>query len=173
MLTSAAVSLEEYLHTTYDPDREYVAGQLVERNVGEYYHSRMQLLIALLLGGREQKRRFRVFTEQRVRVSDEPRYRIPDICVKALPHAVTPILERPDLVIEVLSPDDRPSDLLEKIVDYQKAGIRHIWIVDPYARTVFEANGRVVHPDKLVLETELVGAVDFGPLFAQLAEPAD
>jgi hypothetical protein len=41
MATSAAVPVEEYLRTTYEPDREYVGGQLVERHVGEYFHSRL------------------------------------------------------------------------------------------------------------------------------------
>ncbi|HEV3196550.1 MAG TPA: hypothetical protein VGZ73_01555 [Bryobacteraceae bacterium] len=99
MATSTAVPIEEYLRTTYHPDREYVDGQLLERHVGEYYHSRTQTLIVLSLGAREREYRFRIFTEQRVRVNDEPRYRIPDICVKALPHKVMPVLERPDLAI--------------------------------------------------------------------------
>src|SRR5947209_1665278 len=112
MATSTAIPVEEYLRTTYHPDMEYADGQLVERHVGEYFHSRLQFLIALALGARERERRFRVFTEQRVRVSDAPRYRIPDICVKALPHTVTPILAQPDLAIEVVSPDDEVPEML-------------------------------------------------------------
>jgi len=44
-----AVPVEEYLRTTYHPDREYVEGQLVERNVGEYFHSLLQSLIGATL----------------------------------------------------------------------------------------------------------------------------
>ena len=118
MATFATVPAEEYLRTTYAPDMEYVDGQLVERHVGEYLHSRLQALIAVALMGRERERRFRVFTELRVRVNDEPRYRIPDICVKALPHQVTPILTQPDLAIEIVSPDDEVPEMLTKIGDY-------------------------------------------------------
>jgi hypothetical protein len=39
MATSIAIPFEEYLRRTYDPDMEYVDGQLVERHVGEYFHS--------------------------------------------------------------------------------------------------------------------------------------
>jgi hypothetical protein len=46
MVTSTAVSVEEYLGTTYDPDMEYVNGQLVERHVGEYDDSRLQSLVS-------------------------------------------------------------------------------------------------------------------------------
>ena len=174
MPTSALVTVDEYLHTTYEPDMEYVDGQLVERHVGEYFHSRMQALIVALLAGRERERRFRVFSEQRVRVSSEPRFRIPDVCVKALPHPVTPILEQPDLVIEILSPDDRPGGMLERISDYQQAGIAHIWIVDPYEKRVFEADRfGIQKAAQLVLEADPVGVVDFQPLFAELDEPAE
>src|ERR1035441_8349758 len=37
MATFTSVPVEEYLRTFYDPDREYVDGQLVERHVGEYF----------------------------------------------------------------------------------------------------------------------------------------
>ena len=89
MAALTGVPVEEYLHTSYDPDREYVNGQLVERHVGEYRHSMLQGLLAILLGMRRSERGFRLFIEQREEVSDEPRYRIPYLCVKALPHPET------------------------------------------------------------------------------------
>jgi Uma2 family endonuclease len=169
MATLAIVPVEEYLRTTYEPDMEYVDGQLVERHVGEYFHSRTQLLIGQVLGAREQERGFSAFTEQRVQVSDEPRYRIPDLCVKALPHVVTPVLVKPDLAIEIVSPDDTVSDMLTKIDEYLAAGIPHIWVIDPYKRTVFEAGREGIRRRPSgILETELVGAVDFNALFARL-----
>jgi len=174
MATLSAVPVEEYLRTTYEPDMEYVAGQLVERHVGEYFHSRLQSLITALLLARERERRFRVFTELRVRVSDEPRYRIPDICVKALPHEVTPVLVKPDLAIEVLSPEDEPGEMLEKIGDYLAAGIPYIWVPDPYKRTLIEADqAGIRRATNLKVATPLVGEVDFAALFEQLDEPAE
>ena len=174
MIAFTAVPVEEYLRTTYHPDMEYVGGQLVERNVGEYDHSLLQSLLVIELGARRHERGFRVFTEQRVRVSDEPRYRIPDLCVKALPHEKKPVLVCPDLAIEIISPDDKPNEVLEKIADYQAAGIPHIWVVDPYQRTVIEADqAGIRRPAALKLSTSLVGEVDFGLLFQQLAEPPE
>jgi Uma2 family endonuclease len=174
MATIVTIPVEEYLATSYRPDMEYVDGQLVERHVGEYFHGRLQLLIGVLLAGRERERRFRVFTELRIEVRQRRRYRIPDICVKALPHQVTPVLLKPDLAIEVLSPDDEPGETLAKVSDYLASGIPEIWIVDPYKRKLFVAdlNGVREAPD-LVVANELVGSVDFGELFRQLEEPAD
>jgi Uma2 family endonuclease len=140
MASSSAVPVEEYLRTTYHPDMEYLDGQLVERHVGEYFHSYLQSLIVGVLLSRHREHGFHVFTEQRVKVSDRPRYRIPDICVKALPHQITPILLQPELAIEVVSPDDEAAEMLAKIGDYLAAGIPHIWVIDPYKRTLVEAD---------------------------------
>ena len=174
MATLTAVPVEEYLSTTYHPDMEYVDGQLLERHVGEHYHSLLQILIAGELQGRRRERRFRAFTEQRIRVSDKPRYRVPDLCVKALPYKITPVLECPDLAIEIVSPDDEPGELLDKIADYVAAGIPYIWVVDPYKRTLMElVNGVIRRPSTTVLSTPLVGEFDFAPLFQELDEPAE
>jgi Uma2 family endonuclease len=37
----------------------------------------------------------------------------------------------PDLVVEVVSPDDRPGELLAKIGDWIEAGCRLVWVIDP------------------------------------------
>lgn len=42
----------------------------------------------------------------------------------------------PDLVVEVLSPTDRASDVLAKVAMYQEAGVPLIWLVDPEEETV-------------------------------------
>ena len=42
----------------------------------------------------------------------------------------------PDLAVEVLSPDDRVSEVLRKVGDYLEAGTRLVWVVDPGAQTV-------------------------------------
>ncbi len=39
----------------------------------------------------------------------------------------------PDLAIEVLSPDDRPRAVLDKVGEYLQAGVRLVWVIDPKA----------------------------------------
>jgi Uma2 family endonuclease len=39
----------------------------------------------------------------------------------------------PDLAVEVLSPDDRPRAILDKVGEYLQAGVRMVWVVDPRA----------------------------------------
>jgi Uma2 family endonuclease len=42
----------------------------------------------------------------------------------------------PDLVVEVLSPTDRPGEVLAKVGDWLSAGTRLVWVVDPERREV-------------------------------------
>jgi Uma2 family endonuclease len=42
----------------------------------------------------------------------------------------------PELVVEVLSPDDRMSRVREKLRDYFSAGVRVVWVVDSASRRV-------------------------------------
>jgi len=42
----------------------------------------------------------------------------------------------PDLVVEVLSPDDRPGYVRDKVAAWIEAGSLLVWVVDPDARTV-------------------------------------
>ncbi len=45
-------------------------------------------------------------------------------------------LGAPDLAVEVLSPDDRPKAVAQKVGDYLSAGARLVWVADPKKRTV-------------------------------------
>jgi Uma2 family endonuclease len=53
----------------------------------------------------------------------------------------------PDLAVEVLSPDDRPGEVLEKVADWLKAGCRLVWVVDPERRLarIYRADGSEAH----------------------------
>lgn len=42
----------------------------------------------------------------------------------------------PDLAVEVLSPDDRPSEVREKVAEWLGAGALAVWVMDPKGRTV-------------------------------------
>lgn len=58
------------------------------------------------------------------------RERLPDPQVPGYPALA------PDLVVEVLSPGDRPGETLAKVGDWLTAGSRLVWVVDPVRRVV-------------------------------------
>jgi Uma2 family endonuclease len=134
MATILQIPIEEYMATSYRPDREYVDGEIRERNVGKYEHARVQAMLARWFGNHEQDWGAQVVTEQRVRVSPT-RVRIPDVAL--LPSGPQPdvIVVPPLLIVEILSPDDSYSDTQERTQDYRAMGVETIWIVDPKTRT--------------------------------------
>ena len=50
-----------------------------------------------------------------------------------LPEGFSPV--PPDLAVEVLSSDDRPRAILDKVGEYLESGVRLVWVIDPSART--------------------------------------
>lgn len=134
MATQVRTSIQEYLGTSYRPDREYVDGAVRERNVGKWEHARLQALLAAWFFSNESAWRIMVSTEQRTRVTAS-RVRVPDVVVvEAGPQPE--ILERPPLlIVEILSPDDTYSDMEERVGDYREMGVAAIWTIDPRTRT--------------------------------------
>jgi Uma2 family endonuclease len=175
MATSALVPVEEYLATSYDPDVEYADGELVERNVGDVYHSRLQMLISSEFRRLEQTREVLALTECRMLVLDAPpktRYRVPDVCLVRLPfeERVGPLTRTvPLIVVEVLSSADALSDVLDKCFEYQRRGVPHIWIVDPRGRVmVFQGTTLEVQQAGNIYIPELTEEIRFSEIFAEL-----
>jgi Uma2 family endonuclease len=70
----------------------------------------------------------------------------------------------PDLVVEVLSPDDRPGKLLAKIADWLSAGTRLVWVIDPERRLarVYRQDGT----ERIVAAEEMLDGEDVAPGFS-------
>jgi Uma2 family endonuclease len=128
------VSVEEYLHTDYSPDCDYVDGVIEDRNVGQRKHALTQRRVLFFLAALEAQIRIFVLQEQRVRIGPT-RFRVPDICVMLGGDPEEEVFtSAPFLCVEVLSPDDRMSRMEVKIGDYLSAGVRYVWVIDPYSR---------------------------------------
>jgi Uma2 family endonuclease len=74
------ISVGEYLGSTYHPDRDYIDGELLERNAGETLHGKLQILLGWLFLNQQANWRVTPSPEQRVQISSS-RYRVPDVCV--------------------------------------------------------------------------------------------
>lgn len=123
------VSVEEYLNTSFeDGDREYVDGCVVERNLGEKDHSRLQReVIRYFLN----QRGIYCYPEPRVQVKPT-RFRVPDVCAYVGAEPEEQVFTTPPfLAVEILSKSDRASDIEEKIDDYLSFGVAFIWVIDP------------------------------------------
>ncbi|HZB89662.1 MAG TPA: Uma2 family endonuclease [Terracidiphilus sp.] len=139
------VTVEEYLHTVYRPDCDYVEGHIEERNLGEYAHGMLQTLLAVLFTNNRAAWSVRAVTDVRMQVSPH-RFRVPDVLVLRADAPREQILTHPPLIaIEILSPEDRLSRFQARINDYLAFGIEHIWIVDPEGRLAYTANSSGLH----------------------------
>jgi len=136
MSVSQLVSVSEYLSTSYRPDCDYVDGVVLERNLGEYDHGRLQLAVAAYYYNRRKEWGVRAVPEQRVQVSPT-RFRIPDVCVMIGEPTEQIFRTPPFICIEILSKDDRISEMQERVEDYLRFGVRYVWILDPRKRKAY------------------------------------
>jgi Uma2 family endonuclease len=168
--TKTFIPVEEYLHTDYSPDCDYVDGELVERNVGERDHGNLQVRISSHFLVAYGSRGFDVVVEQRVQVT-ATRYRVPDVCVARLEHPMPQIFRKPPLlVIEILSPEDRFSVLEKKVNDYLEFGIPNIWVIDPWERRAFiyTRQGRLESADLILRTPDGEIVLPLAEIFAQM-----
>jgi Uma2 family endonuclease len=132
MAITELVSVEEYLHSTFEHDAEYVEGRIVPRPMPQKPHSKMQSYLDRTLYQVGHPLGYEVFAEQRIRTQTAPaRYRVPDLCVTQGEPPEDIFTEPPFLCAEVLSPDDRAVDVWAKIREYLAFGVAYVWVVDP------------------------------------------
>jgi Uma2 family endonuclease len=133
MQTAVPISVSEYLSTTYRPDCDYVDGVIVERNVGEKDHSRLQTRVSVCLSSQ----RIHVFIAQRVQVK-ATRFRVPDVCVVLGQEPDEQIFTAPPFIcVEILSKDDTMTQMQERIDDYLQFGVRYVWVLDPRTKRAY------------------------------------
>jgi Uma2 family endonuclease len=142
MATAISIPLTEYLQKTYEPDCDYIDGELKERNVGDQPHGRIEAIIAFVFELNRKAWSTRVIVETRVQ-TQATRFRIPDICILRSSDPHDPIIRfAPYICIEVLSKDATLADIKTRTDEYRAMGTEHIWIVDPLLRIGYIASSR-------------------------------
>lgn len=126
--------VDVYLQSSFEPDAEYVDGEIQERAVGELEHAAWQRAIQKWFFLRELEWGVRVFVELRVQVSSS-RFRVPDVVVLENTgdlRAMDQIVHTPPVaVFEILSPEDTHARLMQKLSDYEGMGIKSIFVIEP------------------------------------------
>lgn len=144
------MSLDDFLALPETkPYREFVDGEVFEKSMPNQKHSRLvrEIVTELTLHLRETNEGS-VDTELRHTyvTPDEERSYLPDVSIilrdRLPPVDQNPVEVVPDFVVEVLSPDDRPGRVAERVQFYLRAGVRLVWLVDPETEEV-----TVLRPD--------------------------
>ena len=171
--TPPLVPVDVYLASSYRPDVEYVDGVLLERGMPTIAHGLLQAILTVYFHKYGKQFRFAVLPEVRTQIIERARYRIPDmmLCPVPLPtgRVVTSI---PWGVIEILSPDDKLPDQLDRFRDYQQLGVPHVVLLDPEKLIAFRfENGSLLQTRFSTLDLPS-GSIPFETeaLFQQLVE---
>jgi len=172
MAARVLMSVEDYLHTQFDgPDRDYVDGEAVERNVGELPHARVQGELFHRLRTLATSLGLQVLPEIRIQIA-ATRFRVADIAVWRTGHIGRHIPTLPPfLVVEILSPEDRLVRLQPKIQEYLAHGVEWVWVIDPdehralsYSQSVpggvLVTELRAQQPDITILLADLLSVLD-------------
>jgi Uma2 family endonuclease len=137
--TARLVTAEELERFPEDDCRyELVKGRIVRMSPVGWQHGKVVARLLLVLGKYlEEQRRGTVVTEVGFVLASNPdTVRAPDLAfirLERLP-AVDPRgfwRGAPDLALEVLSPDDRASEVEEKVDEYLQHGVTVVLVVDP------------------------------------------
>ena len=137
-VSSDVMSYEDFLKAYDDVHAEWVHGEVVPMTPVSPRHQQIALFLSAL---------FQHFCEERqtgtvllapaqMKVDDVARE--PDVMVLTAEHADrvhSSFVDGPaDLVVEIISPDSRGRDRGDKYYEYEQAGVREYWLVDPQRR---------------------------------------
>lgn len=148
--TGTQLTLEEFLALPEaDVNYEFVDGQAVPKVSPKFFHSTLQLTLGLLLRT-WCKGKGRVGSEWAILLKRQGKdwAPVPDltyISYERLPKSwkrneACPAF--PELVIEIISPDQTMKEFEDKAKDYFAAGVSRVWVVDPESISI-----RVFFPD--------------------------
>ncbi len=139
----APVSFEEFLAwCDEDTHAEWVAGEIVLMSPASFDHQFLvgffyDVLKAFVTAHQLGVVAFGVL----MRLPSQPSGREPDLLFVSSAHAdrLRPTyLDGPaDLVVEIISPDSHARDRVEKLHEYEQAGIPEYWLVDPPRQEAF------------------------------------
>ncbi|HTS27435.1 MAG TPA: Uma2 family endonuclease [Bryobacteraceae bacterium] len=130
------ISVEEYLRTNYEPRCEYIEGVLRQKPMPSWDHGALEAQFCQLvnLGFPD----FAAASEVNVQIRPD-KYLIPDVIIQRRdriqkPYPILPV----HVCIEILSPEDRMSELFAKCEQYHDWGVESAWVIDPASRRAWE-----------------------------------
>ncbi len=124
---------------------ELIMGVLHKKVSNGLEHGEIAMNWGILLGSFVKPRRLgRVFrSDTGVQLEHDPdTVREPDVAFISAERMPLDVRERryaqvvPDLVVEIISPNDRPLPVFDKAQMWLRHGARLVWITDPEARTI-------------------------------------
>ena len=150
------MTADELLHVSLPDKRtELVRGVLVVREPPGFTHGQVAMNLGVELGIHVRRTGAGIVlaAETGFHLATNPdTVRAPDIAFVSRERMPPPgtagyAALGPDLVVEVLSPNDRPGEVLAKVADWLSAGTTLVWVIDPQRRLarVYRQDGTETH----------------------------
>ena len=145
MTTPTKLTLEEFLALPETkPGCEYIDGEAVQKSMPSTGHTIIQGLVSLVFGLFLREHPVAVGGPEWRCIFGSPgqeQARLPDFALVMRDRLRgtqidEPFRGAPDFAVEIVSPDDRMSEVLAKIQFYLDNGVRLVWLIDPRTRTV-------------------------------------
>ena len=170
MLANSQIGVEEYLALAFPdrPEPDYVHGEVVERALPAPVHARIQARLCLLFAKLRMGASLDLLPELRVRI--EPRlFRVIDFAVYRDTRPQGRYATEPAFIaIEIVSPDDNYHNLTQRLEDYRRWGVPHVWLIDPWLRRLYEhTEAGLLQRDSLAVP-ELDFSADAAEVFKDL-----
>jgi len=140
----APVSVETFWRLAHRyPRAELVGGQVIELVPPGFRHGAIAVTLARHVGEHVEQHGLGIVVADSgfVLSTDPPTVRGPDVAVVLKARVPSPLPVAffpgpPDLAVEVLSPDEGPSEVAAKVADYLRAGTQAVWVVDAQQETL-------------------------------------
>ena len=154
---------------------EWVDGEVIMTPPASAKHVALAGLILQLLGifARQRNAGTVLGPELQIRHPSMRRRRVPDVLFVS--NARLNIIKEmwiegaPDLIVEIVSKDSVARDWREKYLEYEAAGVREYWIVDPLSRRVeayaLEPDGhyRTIEPSQGIIRSTVLACFYLNP----------
>lgn len=143
--TEWLVTAEEFERFPENPHYRYelVEGRLIRMSPASFEHGRIVLQLGSLLHSHLQRHGGGIVaSDVGFKLKSNPdTVRGPDVAFLRSDRIPSPaaagfVTGAPDAAFEVLSPDDRPSDVRNKIDDYLERGVSLVVVIDPRKKSV-------------------------------------
>ena len=147
------ISYEDFLATLDEGTHaEWVDGEVVPMTPPSEEHARISTFMAAALSGYTKRKKLGALVLHapfQMKLAHSGRE--PDILLisrESRERLRRTYLDGPaDLAVEIVSPDSRTRDRTEKFREYERAGVREYWLIDPLQRTaeIYRLSGSGVY----------------------------
>jgi Uma2 family endonuclease len=133
------LTAEEFDNYPFEEDKRYELdeGELIEMTRPAYKHNRVQIRLTYSLmrhfeanpSGDVLNPENLFAISARTRLAPDLAIFVPDRSAELANATVIPLI--PEIVVEVLSPDDQARRMHRKLKQYFDAGVKEVWVLDP------------------------------------------